>query len=113
VRARLKNGGNLPRTPPLRFGASFNYTIENINLELDATRYQKQDKLANLETVTKGYTLVNASVSYQLPIANQDINLYLNANNLTNQHARVHSSFVKDIAPRPGRNIALGLRAYF
>jgi iron complex outermembrane receptor protein len=113
VRARLKTGGDLPRTPPLRFGTSVNYQIQDVNITFDVTRYQKQAKVATLETSTNGYTLVNASISYQLPIANQDISLYLHADNLTNEQARVHSSFVKDIAPRPGRNLALGLRAYF
>ncbi|MEP0354277.1 TonB-dependent receptor [Paraglaciecola sp.] len=113
VRARLKDGGNLPRTPPLRFGTQLSYENESISAHLDITRYDTQDRTASDETVTQGYTLVDASVSYDIPVFNQDIALYLKGNNLTNTEARVHSSFIKDVAPRPGRNISVGVRGYF
>mgnify|MGYP006136045025 FL=1 len=113
VRARLKNGGDLPRTPPLRFGTNFRYQLESFSAHLDITRYQEQDKVANLETTTSGYTLVDLGVSYQLPLLDHDITFYATAKNLTDEYAKVHSSFVKDIAPRQGRSLAVGLRAYF
>lgn len=113
VRARLKDGGDLPRTPPMRFGAKLKYQLENFSAHLDVVRYQEQDKVAALETTTDGYTLVDLGVSYQLPLADYDISVYANAKNLTDEYAQVHSSFVKDIAPRQGRSFALGLRAYF
>ncbi|MEO9944349.1 TonB-dependent receptor [Paraglaciecola sp.] len=113
VRARLKDGGNLPRTPPLRLGTQFSYENESLSAHLDITRYDTQDRITSDETVTDGYTLVDASVSYDIPVFNQDIALYLKGSNLTNTEARVHSSFIKDVAPRPGRNIAVGVRGYF
>lgn len=113
VRARLKDGGDLPRTPPMRFGTQFNYENERLSAHLDITRYQKQDRVAAQETQTSGYTLVDASISYDLPLFNQDMAIYLKGSNLTDTEARVHSSFIKDIAPRPGRSFALGIRGYF
>jgi iron complex outermembrane receptor protein len=113
VRARLKNGGNLPRNPPLRFGTQFSYENGSLSAHLDITRYQKQDRIASQETSTNGYTLVDASVSYDLSVLNHDVAIYLKGSNLTNTEARVHSSFLKDLAPRPGRSIALGIRGYF
>lgn len=113
VRARLKGGGNLPRTPPLRLGTQFSYENENLSAHLDITRYDTQDRITSDETITHGYTLVDASVSYDIPVFNQDIALYLKGSNLTDTEARVHSSFIKDVAPRPGRNIAVGVRGYF
>ena len=109
----MKNGGDLPRTPPLRFGTNFRYQFESFSAHLDITRYQEQDKVANLETTTSGYTLVDLGVSYQLPLLDHDITFYATAKNLTDEYAKVHSSFVKDIAPRQGRSLAVGLRAYF
>ena len=44
---------------------------------------------------------------------NQDVTAYLKVTNLTDTEARVHTSFLKDIAPRPGRSIALGVRGSF
>jgi iron complex outermembrane receptor protein len=113
VRARLKDGGDLPRTPPLRLGTQFSYENERLSAHLDITRYHKQDRVAPAETATSGYTLVDASISYDLPIFNQDIAIYLKGSNLLDTEARVHSSFIKDIAPRPGRSLALGIRGYF
>jgi iron complex outermembrane receptor protein len=113
VRARLKDGGDLPRTPPLRFGTQFSYENERLSAHLDITRYQSQDKIAEFETTTDGYTLVDASVSYDLQVLNNNLSLYLKGNNLTDTEARVHTSFLKDIAPRPGRNISVGITGYF
>ncbi|KDC50170.1 TonB-dependent receptor [Pseudoalteromonas fuliginea] len=113
VRARLKDGGDLPRTPPLRFGTEFSYQTEKFSAHIHVTRYQDQDRTAPEETATDGYTLIDASVSYDLSILNQDLSLYLKGTNLTDTEARVHSSFLKEIAPRPGRSFALGIRGYF
>lgn len=113
VRARLKDGGDLPRTPPLRFGAQFSYQSEVITANLDITRYAEQDRIADYETVTDGYTLVDAFVSYDMQVLSQDVSLYLKGSNLTGTEARVHSSFLKDLAPRPGRSFGIGLRGYF
>ena len=113
VRARLKDGGDLPRTPPLRFGSQFSYEAARLSAHLDITRYQEQDRVSSDETTTGGYTLVDASVSYDLPVTNQDIAVFLKGRNLTDTEARVHTSFLKDIAPRPGRSISVGVRGNF
>ncbi|MDB2355771.1 MULTISPECIES: TonB-dependent receptor [unclassified Pseudoalteromonas] len=113
VRARLKDGGDLPRTPPLRFGTEFSYQTNKLSAHLHVTRYQEQDRIASEETATDGYTMLDASVSYDLSVLNQDVSLYLRGTNLTDTEARVHSSFLKNIAPRPGRSFALGIRGYF
>ncbi|WP_286234868.1 TonB-dependent receptor [Thalassotalea sediminis] len=113
VRARRQNGGDLPRTPPLRFGTQFSYQNDRLSAHLDITRYQEQDKISAFETTTDGYTLLDASISYDFSVLNQDIAVYLKGSNLTDTEARVHSSFLKDIAPRPGRSIALGIKGYF
>jgi len=113
VRVKLQDGGNLPRTPPLRFGTNFSYMTESINAQLDITRYQKQDDVTSFETETNGYTLVDASISYNFPMFNHDMSVFLKGTNLTDTEARVHSSFLKDLAPRPGRSFAIGIRGTF
>jgi len=113
VRAKVKDGDDLPRTPPLRFGTQFEYETEQISAHLDITRYQDQNDTSINETSTNGYTLVDASVSYDLQVLNHDVALYLKGTNLTDTEARVHTSFIKDIAPRPGRSFAIGIRGYF
>ena len=113
VKARLKDGGALPRTSPMRVGSHIAYTLDNIRADLDITYFAKQDDISTFETETDGYTLVDASITYDIPLGDIDLSVYLSGENLTDEEARVHTSFLKDIAPRPGRNFAFGVRGYF
>ena len=113
VKARLKDGGALPRTSPMRVGSHVAYTLDNFRADLDITYFAKQDDISTFETETDGYTLVDASITYDIPLGDIDLSVYLSGENLTDEEARVHTSFLKDIAPRPGRNFAFGVRGYF
>jgi len=113
VKARLNDGGALPRTSPMRVGSHVAYTLDNIRADLDITYFAKQDDISTFETETDGYTLVDASITYDISLGDIDLSVYLSGENLTDEEARVHTSFLKDIAPRPGRNFAFGVRGYF
>lgn len=113
VKAQLTNGTDLPRIPPLRFGADLDFTGEHIHATLSWTRYTDQTVNAPLETDTDGYDMVDALVTYQIPTGPEGLSVFLKAENLLDSEARVHSSFIKDVAPRPGRNFALGIRGSF
>lgn len=110
TRASLKDGGDLPRIPPLRVGARAQYEVGNWNAEFSSQYYFEQDKIAALETSTDSYTLVDAQISYAL---SDGLKIYLKGNNLTDEYARVHASFLKDKAPLPARSYALGLSGRF
>ena len=113
IRARLNGGGDLPRTPPLRFAAELAYEQDAVSADLRASRYMKQDRTAEPETATDGYTLLDASVSYRFDVGSSQLTAYLKGQNLTDELVRVHTSFLKDIAPLPGRSVALGVRGSF
>lgn len=113
VRAKLDNGGNLPRIPPMRFGASLDYVNNQISANLSWTHYSEQDDIAALETETDGYDWVNAHINYRIPVSSAELTLFLKAENLTDEEARVHASFLTNLAPRPGRNFRLGIRGTF
>lgn len=104
---------NLPRTPPMRVGAEFSYVNNGVSASFGATWHDEQDQLAAYETVTDGYTLINASIQYEFRHTGIDWVVFAKGNNLTDEEARVHTSFLKDKAPLPGRNLTLGVRAYF
>jgi iron complex outermembrane receptor protein len=104
---------NLPRIPSMRFGAELHWEQGNWHAELGATHYSKQNKIADFETQTDGYTLVSAAFNYYLSLDNTDLTFYLKANNLTNELAKVHSSFLKDDAPLPARSFVLGAKVSF
>ncbi len=113
VRAELKSGGDLPRTPPMKAGVSYQYQGENWSGQFGLTHYARQDNIAVDETVTAGYTLVDVNLSYDFNLSALDLTAYLKATNLTDKLGFVHSSFVKEDVPLPGRSLALGLTARF
>ncbi len=114
VRGELATGEKLPRLPPLRYGARFEYHGDRLLAGFEATRYDDQDDVAPFETVTGGYTLLNADVRWRLSVgAGTELEVFANATNLGDELARKHTSFVKDIAPLPGRNYTIGLRSRF
>ena len=95
-------------------GASLEWTHGGWRANLGAIRYGSQDDVAPLERPSDGYTLVNAHVSYAFDLADgTELELFADGSNLGDQDAHVHTSFLKDVAPLPGRSIALGLRAYW
>jgi len=113
TRAKLDSGGNVPRIPPMRVGSSVHYEYGNWHTEVEVIRNAKQDKIADNETSTKGYTMLSASANYYLDLGDVDMTIYIKGDNLTDQEGRVHSSYLKDEAPLPGRSVSLGVRARF
>ena len=104
---------NLPRTPPMRFGGNISYMSNGLSADVGVTWYDDQDDVASYETQTDGYTLLDASVQYEFGGQGVEWIVYAKGNNLTDEEARVHTSFLKDQAPLPGRNLTLGVRALF
>ncbi|MBL4827320.1 MAG: TonB-dependent receptor [Spongiibacteraceae bacterium] len=113
IRAKLDDGGNLPRIPPMRLGSQLNYQQNGWSAELSATHYFEQDDIAAFETTSDSYTLVDAQLAYTFSSSNGDVTLFAKGNNLSDEDARVHSSFIKDKAPLPGRGFRLGIRGTF
>ena len=69
--------------------------------------------LAEFETPTRGFTLVNASLQVRPLKNNRNTTITLAANNLFDVDARRHASFLKDVAPLAGRDIRLTARLNF
>jgi iron complex outermembrane recepter protein len=114
VRGKLASGEPLPRMPPLRYGARLEYHDERLLVGLEASRYGDQDDVAPFEEETPKYVLTSADVRWRLiGVTGMELELFVNASNLADEEARKHTSFVKDVAPLPGRNYALGIRSRF
>ena len=113
VRATLKDGGNVPRIAPSRLGAQLRWERGGWRASLGATRTNRQDKVADNETPTAGFTLVDAHATRHFDAGNVSWELFADASNLTNQDARVHTSFLKDAVMLPGRSVAFGVRVFF
>jgi len=68
----------------------------------------EQDRVAPFELPTDDYTFLNASLSVK-PFEGQDLRLFVEGRNLGDVEAREHASFLKELAPLPGRNIRVGV----
>ena len=70
--------------------------------------------MAEFETETPGYTLVDAHLAWHADTASGNAwEVFLDGSNLLDEEARVHTSFLKDVAPLPGRGVGFGVRAFF
>lgn len=110
----LARGGNLPRIAPSRVGGELRWAMGAWRASIGATRYAEQDDVAEHEEPTPGYTLVDAHVAWHLDTASGGAwEVFLDGSNLLDEEARAHTSFLKDLAPLPGRGVAFGVRAFF
>ncbi|PBJ81809.1 hypothetical protein CMZ84_14060 [Lysobacteraceae bacterium NML93-0399] len=115
VRASLRSeDDNLPRIPPARLGARYQWTNGPYTADAEYYRNFSQDRIASYETETGGYNMVNGTLAYRLDLtARQQAEFYLRGTNLLNETAYVHTSFVKDQSPLRGRSLTMGLRYTF
>jgi len=113
VRGKLDQGGNLPRISPERLSSGIDWHAGPWRAGLEWQRVFRQDKVADFETSTPGYNLINARLAYAFELGNMPMEAFLSGQNLGDNEARVHTSFLRDFAPLPGRNFRLGLRGEF
>ncbi len=113
VRGQLKDGGNLPQIPPLRFGAGLHYDLDRWHAGVQAFYYDEQDETAENELPTDSFTMLDVDLSYRMPLAAGDLFMFLRGTNLLDEDARQHASPLKDIAPLAGRSLHVGLRGEF
>ncbi len=106
-------GQPLPRITPFRYSASLNYEGENWSASVEGQRVSRQNRVAQFETATPSYTFLNASLGYKFRVGRTINDLYLRGVNLTNEEARDHTSFLKEVLPLAGRGVILGLHTSF
>jgi iron complex outermembrane receptor protein len=112
VRGKRDGGDDLPRISPPRFGASLLYNKATWTANLDVINVFKQEDVASLETGTGGHILLNAGLGYgfNTVAGATSSSVFLRANNLLDEDAQRHTSFLKDRAPLPGRSVMLGVQ---
>ncbi len=113
TQAELNTGENVPRIPANRFGAEVNWLRGNWSVNLNHTHVNSQNDLAQFELPTEGYDLLDMSVNWMHYGSRVDTLVFIKGKNLLDEEIRDHSSFIKDIAPRPGRSITAGFRLTF
>ena len=97
----------------MRTGAELGNQAKQWRSSLSIIKTNAHDRFASTETITQGYTRVDASVSYVQRMGTTDLTWFVLARNLLNEEIRLSTSLLKDVLPQPGRNIVLGVRARF
>jgi iron complex outermembrane receptor protein len=114
VRADFRDSGeSLPRIPPRRAKLALVYISERWDTRIEGWWVDDQTRVADHETPTPGYEMLNATVSYKIFAGESMHELMLRARNLTDEPAYNHVSFIKFQAPLPGRDISLIYRFLF
>lgn len=108
----VTRGEPLPRIPPLRVRVGVESRWREFDGRVELALTDGQSRIARLESATEGYAFLNARIGFR-PLPSEDIQLVLQGQNLTNEKARQHTSFLKELAPLPGRDVRLYLRAAF
>ena len=118
VRARFDGGPglgdrDLPRIPAHRIGVRLNADWQSWHSMAELSRVGTQDRVAAFEAPTGGYTMFNIGGHYTTRIGGVPAQLYARINNLTDELAFSHTSFIKEAAPLAGRNVTAGVRFVF
>lgn len=100
------------RIPPYAVTGRIVYQSDLLEARLEARHLGEQDRVADFELPTESYTLVNAFASVGIPSV-EGASIFAEVRNIGDEEAREHASFLKDIAPLPGRNFRLGLAYRF
>ncbi|BFM09392.1 TonB-dependent receptor [Halioxenophilus aromaticivorans] len=109
VKATLDDGDNVPRLAPARVGIALAWVAEQWSAQLSNMEVMKQTHTAEGETETDGYSLVNAYLDYHFNPDHSGLMLYARGKNLLDEDIRDHTSFIKNVAPAPGRGAEIGL----
>lgn len=114
VRARNRSLNiNLPRITPRRLKAGIAWERGPLALGGDIQWVAQQDRVAPEESPTDGYALIGAYATWRIAHGTAVVDLFVRGSNLGDEEARPHTSFLKDVAPLPGRNVAIGVRTTF
>jgi iron complex outermembrane receptor protein len=109
------NNNYLPRIPPLKTILSATYGWKDMfSSSIEGVFVAAQRNIGEGELPTDAYQMLNANIDFTFPyLIEKNCMIYARAINLTNEEARVHSSFIKDFAPLPGRSFLMGVRGTF
>ncbi|MEA1983450.1 MAG: TonB-dependent receptor [Campylobacterota bacterium] len=113
IRGELKDGSDIPRMPPFSASIKLKHKYHDYSSSIgykyvDRSRFEGAN-----ETRTPAYGWLSAYIEYVYKSKYIEGLIYLKGENLTNEMAYNHLSFLKDTAPLPGRQITAGLELKF
>jgi iron complex outermembrane receptor protein len=113
VHARFNGGAVVPRMPATSFNFGLDYKSEYYDLGADVRYVGNKTNTANDILPTDEYVNLDLSATWRPFGSDRDLNIKLQALNVTNEEQRQHTSFLKDLLPMPGRNFRISLNYGF
>jgi len=114
INAQFADGHNVPRINPARNIYSLSYKQDNLLFKLNLKDVEKQNDFGEGESATSGYQMLDTRLTKTIDLsAGSVLKLSLFGNNMLNEVARNHSSFVKNEVPLPGKNYGMKFNLTF
>ena len=104
---------DLPRIPPLRIGGKVRVDHGPWSTGLLLRHNFEQADTAPNEHETDGFTELQLDLSRSFVMKSGEWTFFAQARNLLDEAIRHHSSFLKEVAPQPGRSLRVGVRFEF
>lgn len=95
----------LPRIPPFTGSVEFEIPWRGLAVAPEVVFRADQTKVFRDETTTGGSTVFNVGATCFLVRGHATHSITVKAYNLTNEEYRLHTSFIKDLAPEMGRGV--------
>ncbi|MEL7188681.1 MAG: TonB-dependent receptor [Pseudomonadota bacterium] len=105
--------GDVPRIPPVSLLGALDASVGAFDIRGEVEWFAEQNDVAEFETETDAFTLVNLAVAWKPLPSNEAVTLMLNADNIFDVTGRRHTSFTKDFVTLPGRNFRASVRFGF
>jgi iron complex outermembrane recepter protein len=106
VRATLTDTGeHLPRIPPLQGRLELEIPWKRLTVSPEVLFTADQNRTFRDETPTEGSTRFNLGASYVIGAQHLTHIFTVQGYNLTNEEYRLHTSFIKELAPEMGRGV--------
>ena len=103
----------MPRIPSERYGLGLAWENNSWSAKLNYQRVGAQNDTAAFELSTPSYNDVSLRLNKRFELGGSVVTAFVQGRNLTDDEQRQHTSFVKDLAPSPGRTIEAGVRLVF
>ena len=114
VNAEFADGHNVPRINPARNVYSLSYKQNDTVFKINLKNVERQNDFGEGETATDSYRMLDTRVTKTFSVNDKSrMKVTLFANNLLDDVARNHSSFVKGPVPLPGRNVGIKFNLTF
>jgi iron complex outermembrane receptor protein len=113
IRGVLKDGGDIPRMSPYNATLDLQHKYNNLSTTLKYKYVDKSRHEAKNETSTPAYSWLSLYMQYENDYKYGSYSIYFKGENLTDELAYNHLSFLKDTAPLPGRQFTLGANLKF